>query len=250
MVMSEQSNLFDDLPVTTAHQARLQMYQATKKPRRTLRKTETPWGSVTVEGKIGQVHAGLMEALFTCAEKTRTLETGQIQLLVDPYKVRTTTYGGDQGSHQGVWDMLRDLMGVVIEFEVPGQKLKALGHILEDVDESPMTRMNPLTGKDRPMWRVTVAKAFVKIMAEDLPLHYDPKPIARLTTGIAQAVARHVATHKHEPHGGWHIDGLIKASGGGQTTRQLQTQRADIKNDQEGLKAAGLVIEDGRLKRL
>lgn len=250
MVNKSNLDIIDSLPISTVHQARLQLYQATKKPRRITRRTETQWGSVTVEGKIGQVHAGLMEALFTCAEKTRTLETGQVQLLVDPYKVRTTTYGGDQGSHEGIWSMLRDLMGVVIEFEVPEQRLKALGHILEDVGESPMTRINPLTGKDRPMWRVTVAKAFVRIMAEDLPLHYDPKPIARLATGIAQAVARHVATHKHEPNGGWHIDGLIQAAGGGQTTKQLQNQRTDLKSDSEGLKAAGLLIENGRVKRL
>jgi hypothetical protein len=245
-----QSSLFDDLPVSTVHQARLQMYQATKKPRTVTQKTETPWGTVKVTGKIGQVHAGLMEALFTCAEKTREFENGSIQLLVDPYKVRTTTYGGDQGSHQGVWDMLHDLMGVVIEFEVPGQKLRALGHILESVDESPMTRINPLTGKDRPMWRVTVAESFVKIMGKDLPLHYDPKPIAQLTTGIAQAVARHVATHKTAPNGGWHIDGLIQAAGGGKTTKQLQNQRADLKTDQDGLKALGLTVEDGRVKRI
>jgi len=247
--MTTQTSLFDDLPVSTVHQARLQMYQATKKPRTVTQKTETPWGTVKVTGKIGQVHAGLMEALFACAEKTREFENGSIQLLVDPYKVRTTTYGGDQGSHQGVWDMLHDLMGVVIEFEVPGRKLKALGHILESVDESPMTRINPLTGKDRPMWRVTVAESFVKIMGKDLPLHYDPKPIAKLTTGIAQAVARHVATHKTAPNGGWHLDGLIQAAGGGKTTRQLQTQRADLKADQDGLKVLGLTIEDGRVKR-
>lgn len=250
MVMIEQSSLFDDLPVTTVHQARLQMYQATKKPRTVTRKTETKWGTVKVTGKIGQVHAGLMEAIFSCAERTREFENGSIQLLVDPYKVRTTTYGGDQGSHERIWAMLHDLMGVVIEFEVPGRKLRALGHILESVDESTMTRINPLNGKDRPMWRITVAECFVKIMGKDLPLHYDPKPIAKLTTGIAQAVARHVATHKNEPNGGWHIDGLIKAAGGGKTTRQLQTQRADLKDDQEGMKEAGLVIEDGRIKRI
>lgn len=250
--MSGQKSLFDDLPVSTVHQARLQMYQATKKPRMITETFTTQWGTVKVTGKIGQVHAGLMEALFACAEKTREFDSGRIQLLVDPYKVRTMTYGGDQGSHERVWAMLHDLMGVVIEFEVPRRNLRALGHVLDSVEESPFMapKPNPLTGKPRPMWRVTVADAFVKIMGKDLPLHYDPKPIAQLTTGIAQAVARHVATHKTVPNGGWHIDGLIQAAGGGKTAKQLQNQRADLKNDQDGLKALGLTVEDGRIKRI
>ena len=200
--MQKPSNLLDNLPTTTVHQARLQMYQPTKKPQKTSQKIETSWGTVTVDGKIGQVHASLMEALFICAEKTRNFDDGRIQLLVDPHKVRKMTYGGSEGSHEGIWRLLKDLMAVVIEFEVPSQKLRALGHILEDVEDSEKTKINPLTGKQRPLWRVTVAKAFMKINYEDLPLHYDPQKIAKLDTGIGQAVARHVATHKQVPCGG------------------------------------------------
>lgn len=250
MADSKQKSLFDDLPVTTAHQARVQMYQATKKPKHITETFETQWGTVKVHGKIGQMHAGMMEALFTCAENARHFDSGQIQLLVDPHKLRTMTYGGKAGSYQGLWDLLTDLMGVVIDLYVPDRNLRALGHVLSHVEDSTKTRKNPLTGEDRPMWRVTVAEAYVKIMGKDLPMHYDPKPIAQLTTGIAQAVARHAATHKHAPSGGWHLDGLIQAAGGGKTTRQLQTQRADLKSDLEGLKALGLSIEDGRVKRV
>jgi hypothetical protein len=250
--MLGQKLLLDDLPVSTVHQARLQMYQATTRPKMITETFNTKWGTVKVTGKIGQVHAGLMEALITSADRIRELDSGRIQLLVDPYKVRILTYGGKQGSYERVWAMLHDLMGVVIEFDVPGRNLRALGHILDSVEESPfmVLKRNPLTGEQRPMWRVTIADAFVKIMGMDLALHYDPKPIAKLTTGIAQAVARHVATHRSAPNGGWHIDGIIQAAGGGRTVKQLQNQRADLKNDQEGLKALGLTVEDGRLKRI
>jgi hypothetical protein len=169
--------------------------------------------------------------------------------LVDPYKIRTTTYGGNQGSHKGLWALLYDLMGVVIEIDVPAQKLRTLGHILERVEESSVTKNNPLTGKDRFMWRITVSQDFMEIMGKDLPLHYDPKPIAQLTTGIAQAIARHIATHKTIPNGGWHVDGLIKAVGGGKTPKQLQNQRADLKNDKEGLELLDLTLENGRINR-
>lgn len=251
MADSKKKSLFDSLPITTAHQARLQMYQATKRPKTITETFNTQWGTVKVTGKIGQMHAGLMEAIFACAEKTRHFDSGRIQLLVDPRKIRVMTYGGNQGSHQGLWDLLTDLMGVVIDFHVPARNLRALGHVLDSVEDSPqMAGINKLTGELRPMWRITVAEAFVKIMGSDLPMYYDAKPIAHLTTGIAQAVARHAATHKHAPHGGWHIDGLIRASGGGKTTRQLQTQRADLKSDLEGLRALGLDIEDGRIKRI
>ncbi|SCN47138.1 hypothetical protein BAZMOX_385711_1 [methanotrophic endosymbiont of Bathymodiolus azoricus (Menez Gwen)] len=41
----------------------------------------------------------------------------------------------------------------------------------------------------------------MELIREDLSLHYDPLPIARIDTGVGQAVARHILTHKHEPNG-------------------------------------------------
>jgi hypothetical protein len=117
--MSQSVLKINDLPVSTVLQARLNIFQASKRPIWKAQKSETSWGTATVTGKIGQMHAGLVESIFFCAEKTRECDNGSIQLFVDPFKVRTFTYGGSKGSHQAIWNMLRDLMAVVIEFEVP-----------------------------------------------------------------------------------------------------------------------------------
>lgn len=249
----KQSNLFDDdvsLPISTVHQSRLQIYQPTKKPRETKQTVETAWGSATVEGRIGQVHATLMESIFKHVEDKRTSDTGSLQVLVDPYKVRTSTYGNKPGSHEQIWVMLKDLMKTLVEFDIPGQSRKDLGHILEHVTESPMERPNPLKpGESRKMWRITIAGAYMEWIGRDLALRYDPEPIARLTNGISQAVVRHAEGHKDQPPGGWYVDTLIKAVGAGKTSGAMRKRRSELKDDADGLKEIGYTIEDGRIKK-
>ena len=191
---SSQISLFNDenLPISTVHQSRLQMYQPTKKPKAIQKVIETSWGTAVIDGRIGQVHAGLMEAIFKHALDKRKETNGSVTVLVDPYQVRTTTYGGAQGSHEQIWVMLKDLMACVIEFNISGKSIKALGHIIEQVTESSMIRENPMkkVSETRKMWRITIAAGYMDWVGRDLALFYDPEPIARLETGIAQAVGR------------------------------------------------------------
>lgn len=249
---ASQISLFDDessLPISTVHQSRLQMYQPTKKPKDIKQVIQTAWGSAVVEGRIGQVHAGLMEAIFKHTIEKRVEPNGSLTVLVDPYKVRTTTYGGAQGSHEQIWVMLKDLMKCVVEFNIPGNSRKDLGHILEHVTESSMTRENPLSCEARKMWRITIAAGYLEWISRDLALFYDPKPIARLETGIAQAIVRHLEGHKRQPSGGWHIDGLINTVGAGKTSQSMRDSRRYLLKDQEAMKSLGYVIGEGRVKK-
>ena len=249
---ASQISLFDDesnLPISTVHQSRLQMYQPTKKPKNIKQVIETAWGSAIIDGRIGQVHAGLMEAIFKHTIDKRAEQNGSLTVLVDPYKVRTTTYGGSQGSYEQIWVMLKDLMKCVVEFNIPGKSRKDLGHILEHVTESPMTRENPLTGEARKMWRITIAAGYLEWIGRDLALFYDPEPIARLETGIAQAVVRHLEGHKRQPPGGWHIDALINAVGAGKTSQNMRDSRRYLLKDREAMKSLGYVIGEGRVKK-
>src|SRR5690554_1146804 len=85
----------EQLPTSTAHQARLQLYQPTRRPKWAERVIETPWGTATVRGKIGQVHADIVESICRHAEDHRIVAaTGHLQVLVDPYKVRVSVGGG------------------------------------------------------------------------------------------------------------------------------------------------------------
>lgn len=253
MVMTaEKSEL--PFPTTTAHQARLQIYQPTLRPRDITREVRTSWGSAKITGCIGQVHASVMEAIFYNNEAVRHLDDGRVRILVDPYRVRTATYGGEQGSHQQLWKMITDLMRVIIEMEVPRHEIKVLGHVLDSVEESPQRRHSPAgmnQGRDRALWRITVAATYIQLMGEDLALNYPPAPIAKLESGVARAVVRFIKTHKNEPPGGWHVDYLLAAVGvdGGQCMRDAR-RALNSDGTRAGLMKFGLSLEGGRVRQV
>lgn len=243
---------FDGMPTTTVLQARLQLAQPTRRPRMLNRQIETPWGHGTVLGKYGQAHVDVVESIFLHAEKHRKTEDGAIELIVDPHKVRMTAGGGKQISGQQLAVLKLEIMQVVIDVKGNGIHDPISGHIIDEIRISKIkanSRPGAIRGDDRYMWYVRLGPAYVRFLQDDLHLHYDPEPIAALHTGIGQAVARHVATHKNQPTGGWTIDGLIKAVGAGDTSGDMRNRRRELKNDAAGLKLLGLDIEDGRIKR-
>lgn len=249
----QQFGLFDDLPTSTAHQSRLQLFQPTRRPVAMVRTIETIWGSAVVHGKIGQAHADVMEAIFKEAHDHQMLDDGRMQILVDPYKVRMTAGGGKAVGGSQLDKVLTELMQVVIELRIKSTGTKIKGHILDKAVES---RVNAEThastsfgGEERKMWCVEIPATFVQLFYTDHGLYYDPKPIAALTTGIGQAIARHIATHTQQPRGGWVLDGLIRAVGAGETSVDMRNRRREVLKDVTGLQALGLSIEDGRIRR-
>lgn len=242
----------DSLPTSTAHQSRLQLSQPTRRPKDVTRNIETPWGSGVVVGKYGQGHVDFVEAIFRNTQRKRRSEDGGIEIIVDPYKVRMTAGGGKQISWQQMQALKMDVMRVVIDLRGNAFNSPITGHIIDQITESKIkatSRPGAINNGDRWLWYVKLGPAFVRFIDEDLRLYYDPTPIAALQTGIAQAIARHVATHKNQPPGGWKIDELIKAVGAGLTSKALWERRNEIKQDAEGLKVLGLTMKDGRLKR-
>lgn len=249
-LLSPVAEALKDIPTTTAHQARLQLYQPTRRPTWQERVITTAWGTATVRGKIGQVHADIIEAICRHAEDYRVVPaTGHLQILVDPYRVRVTVGGGTPYAKDTLWAMLRELREVSITLEVPNQHIKILGGILDRVEESPATRINRLTGKPRQLWRVTLDPAFAAILREDLQLHYDPAPLARIETGVAQAIARHIMTHRDQPAGGWLIDSMIELVGAGGNSQTMRNRRRDVHNCAETLREVGIHIVDNKLTR-
>lgn len=242
--------ILSGMPTTTAHQARLQLYQPTRRPTWQARVIETPWGTATVRGKLGQVHADIIEAICRNAEDHRVVAaTGHLQILVDPYKVRVSVGGGQPYSRDTLWKMLTELREASITLEVPAQKLKVLGGILDRVEESPASRINPLTGKPRQLWRVTLDPAFAAMLQGDLQLHYDPAPLARIDTGVSQAIARHILTHRDQPTGGWQLDRMIELVGAGGDSGTMRNRRREVNKSAAQLKQVGIVLENDRLFR-
>ena len=234
-------------PTSTALQARVLLYQPSQRPRhREGDWMETSFGRCRVTGRLGQRHADVIEAILYCAERMRTVSDGGVELLVDPARVRKTL-SNSQYSHQRMWSLLREAMSAVIEIEAPN--FKALGHLIDQVVESPMTRPDPLTGGERNLWRVRLGASLVMLLENDLKLYYDPAPIARLQHGISQAVARHILSHKTEPVGGWYLDTVIVAVSGQIPSQAMRDARRRLKSDNHELNAIGLVLENDRIMK-
>ncbi|WP_144267334.1 hypothetical protein [Comamonas thiooxydans] len=148
-----------------------------------------------------------------------------------------------------MWKMMTELREVSITLEIPSKNIRLIGGLLDRVEESPATRHNPLTGKSRQLWRVTFDPAFAAMLSGDLRLYYDPAPLAKIDTGVAQAIARHVLTHKDQPEGGWLVDTLINLVGAGGNSTTMRNRRRDLNKCTAALKEVGITVAGNRVSR-
>lgn len=242
------------MPTCTAHEHRLCIFEPTRRPRYIRgARIETSHGIIMRTGKLGQAHADLLDAICFCAEKQVAMEDGRIKLLVDPARVRRVA---DITSGDQLKALVTELQAAVIEIKEPAH-IACIGHIVDHIDTAmrsdgtPVTKHNPLTGGERVMWRVELGKAFCKLLDTDqIKRWYDPAPIARLNTGIAQAVARHVLTHTTQPPGGWHIDTLIQAVGAASDSVSLRHRRRELLSAAAALAEIGILIDSKRIQRV
>jgi hypothetical protein len=230
------------LPTTTVHHARLQIFQPTRYPKFCTRTIKTPWGRAEITGRLGVMHALLLEAILFHAQKKRTLEGG-VQVLVDPYHLRTTlsrAHGGYSG--KGLKDLVRDLRVSAIRLDIPklGVDAFVLDGFLNDVAPSPATVINPVTQERRHLWRVTLTKTCAAMLDRDLPLHYDPHQFAAFRTGTGAAVARWVLTHRDCPPEGWLVNTVLAGVGAEIVGAAGENRRRDLKKDREALAEMGI----------
>lgn len=241
-------------PTSTVLQARVLLFQPSQRPRQQRGEwLQTQYARCRVNGRLGQRHADVLEAVMYVAEKRRDINDGGIELLVDPAKIRRVL-SDHQYSYEGIQDLLADLRAASIEIVTPEMEEtgdRIIGGLIDHSVPSPMTRHDPLTGGERPLWRVRLGLALVMLLNNDLSLHYQPAPIARLKHGISQAVARHVLTHKNDPKGGWHVDTLLRAvCGKDASSKVMRNGRYRLKQDAEGLAILGIEITpENRVKR-
>jgi len=241
------------LPTSTVHQSRLQFYEPTKTAKDHVRKIKTSWGTAVVDGKLGQNQASLMEAIFYCSEDESKNEDGSVSITVDPYKVRKVLGGGDsEYSYSSMMGYRRDIMKALIELKVnySGLEVRSMSPIIKGIVSIKSNKINPLNGKKRSLWYVTVSNEYMLLSRYDIALYYNPVDIIRLSTGIAQSIARHVLGHKNEPNGGWSVDGLLAATGVDVTNSGHMTNaRRYLKKDKKKLADIGIFLEDKKIRK-
>lgn len=224
---------------------RLRIYEASQRP--TYRNgdwQESAWGRSRVFDRLGQRHADLLEAVLFCAESRYDYESGAIKLLVDPARIRKTLSDA-RYSLQQIWHLLRETISCVIEIDT--EHARVMGSLIESVEAAKnRTRHNPLTQGDRHLWTVRLGTVFSLLMKQDVLLAYDPAPIARLDSGISQAVARFLFSHDphRQPNGGWKFETLMEAVGVPSSSQALRNAKRRIRNDAERLNAMGIRVND------
>lgn len=242
-------------PTATVHQARLRIYQATRRPKMLDQLITTAWGRVRVIGAIGQAHEDVQEAITYVGREPSSSDDGRLSLLVDPAEVRRIARQPSGTTFRRVLD---GLMQTVIEIVEPVH-LACLGHLIDHIDYRPkrldgsdIVVPNRLGG-ERFLWRIEFGKALCRMIDADMWLHWDPSAIASLRHGISQAIVRHVRSHKTVPNGGWTLDGLIIAVAGELSDQGMRDRRRELcgpKGDLEALRHLGVLIESGRVLRV
>lgn len=238
------------VPTANALESRLRIFQPVQARPRAVKnqKIETPWGSARITGRLGQRHADLLESIRFCAEKTLD-RAGKLWLLVDPYKLRQKM--GEHYSFGQLNVLKRELTEAVIEYLEESETEPSVGHLIDNVIVSTAERPDPLSKSQRKLWAVEIGIPGRKILFGAIRLYYDPGPIARLKSGICQAIARHVLTHKNEPSGGWKLDTLIKSCMGEEIKSQaIRDRRREVKKDEAKLRECGIVLDGDRVHLL
>lgn len=234
-------NGIDKLPTTTVTPIRLCVFQATRRPKNIVKSIETAYGKVTIEGRLGQAHADLLDCVMHCKERHR-INNGKLEIIVDPQKLRIEMGGGKRYSGEQIEVLENDLLKAILTIDTI--KFKVRGHIIEKIIDSNITKLNPTKAAERPLRCWILSEDWTKLVEGDVKKYYDPKQLCKIEHGSVAAVARHVLTHQHQPNGGWVLNRLIEAAG---VERQLSKVKKEIFDNKTELAELGIKIENERV---
>jgi hypothetical protein len=260
-----------ELPVALVHEARLRIFQPTRRPSSDeIRESiKTSAGLVTIEHRavmrggrviarpLGQAHEDLLDAVRASALHSGIDGAGRLVLLVDPAKARRE--GGFKCSLSAVRELAHDLTGATIEIHEPA-KFKIRGHMIDTLREALDTKgkvievENPLQragfSKTRGLWAVTTGDVGMMLLQRDTPVRYELSQIVSLQSGMAQAVARWLLgqSRERQPNGGWRLDTVIQAVAGDLRDAALRNARRDIRGASDDLSRLGIIIENDRVR--
>lgn len=263
--MTGNTELLKEWPTTTVSLVRNMIFQASKSPVE-IRKEDANWietsfGRCRVSGKLGQRHAGFIELAMYHSEVRRPISDGGFELLVDPAKIRKSM-SEKYYSYEALMNLKDDCMNAYIEIET--EKLVAEGRLIDHIIRSNAKRPNPLFAAqknsldkhsllkpERHLWKVRLGALFSRLIHKELKLFYNPELIIPMKNGISQAISRHALSHSVVPQGGWYLDTLIKAvSPVPPTGDKIRRLRAECREDTQSMRAAGLDLQNDRVKKL
>lgn len=204
--------------------------------------SSTAWGKVTVNGKLTQIHRGIIDAIFAFAIDSRQLSTGALELLVDPYKITKAT--GSDRHRFWIIGKLRDMQQASVTIEAKG--LLHGGAIVAEWREA--NRKVPLPGGvlngERPLLAVTITAVWMRIYNWSVAVRYRNlmPAIEALHSGAGRALARFCITHNQVSLPLQEALSIIRAIRPNMTDRAIRKVRAEVRADSEGLTTLGIKI--------
>ncbi|MQM39679.1 hypothetical protein KBTX_03710 [wastewater metagenome] len=237
--------------VTTAHQSRVPIFAATRRPRRVAaEEVTTPWGRAVVTGRIGQGHRDLLEAAMYVAARAGVDGEGRVRITLDPYRLRRTMGAGTRDVNYAlILRLARDLRAAEVDLHVPARDIHIIGGIIDEIVTAgdPIARRAGTRGGDGETWRITYSRAWSVLLATDLPIAYSAlSAVIAMRHGATQAVARWALSHRHV-RGEYIADVLLHLAPGSSPARRRR-QVAEVLADADALADAGVAIDaDGRV---
>jgi len=247
-------------PTTTILLPRLPVFLPTFRPTaRDGEWTTNPSGRVRVQGRLGQRHETLLEAIARFCSKRRVMpspdgtpETTVMDVLIDPSRLRRVLSDGGEGWYSyaqlvKLTDELRDTK-IEIVTRRGDTTVTIHGSLLSSWVEYEQDALpNPLPGTGvRRRWLVRLGAAYTTLVGTDVPRYWDPRDFQRLRTGSAQALARWVWTHRTAPRGGWKLDTILRAiTPNGLSPNALRHRRCEVRAAAAELAELGIILSDG-----
>lgn len=263
------------LPTAFVHEARLRMFQPTRRPASAeqIVRVATAHGKLEIEYRarqrvdgtfevraLGQGHADLLDACRLTALHHRADGAGRVVLLVDPAKVKKA--GGFSCSTSALREMLDDLAGALVRVSEPAH-LTVTGHLIDTWAEArnsdggrialpcPLSRTSRPDRAERHLWAITIGDVGMRLLRGDLTVNYDLARITTLQSGIAQAAARWLLGQSvsRQPNGGWMLDTVIQAVAGELNATGMRHRRREMRADAPALAKLGILISADRVRR-
>jgi len=245
-----------NIGVATESQNRLPMFEASNKPRQGIRSFKGRHGEVTVEGRLGQIHKNLLEAILWKKELHSYIHTDQtigngkikvkyLKVLFDREKVRKfLAQGKGKYSKQRYKILLDDMMRTILTLNVRGETMR--GPLVIDLYDSPVAKpintKSPIIPKQVKLTTIVFGSVITTLLDNELKFNYNPKKLLALNSGVSQALIRYLATHKNHPPAGYHLKELAKDLDCPIERAEWYDIKRALKRDAETLETLGIVI--------
>lgn len=234
------------LKPATIYENRLPIFSPTNRPKHERKILETKYGTVTIDGRLGQRHKDLLEIIKVLAKDIKKTKENRLFIFVEVYQIRKKfSKNKDSYSWQTLRELLWDLMKTTISLKVPNIDIDAAGQFI--------VSYTPIKGEKTPlgnkiMLMIEFGEIGTQLFVKDMDLSYDPMPLLDLTHGVSKAIARYILSHKSQPNGGWKIDTLINAVFGKNITpEKIRKARMQIRHDAEKLRDCGIILDGDRV---